>query len=786
VDELAHTNAPGGRHAKRWQDVSELLDAGISVFTTVNVQHLESLNDVVAKITGVVVRETVPDSVFEDADEVELVDLSAEDLRQRLREGKVYMPEAAADAIQGFFREGNLIALRELALRRTADRVDVQMQRYRRDHGIPVTWPVAERVLVCIGPSPNAGRLIRAGRRLATQLEAPWVVAWVETPTMRLSDEARARVLENLRLAEQLGAETVTLSGPTMSEELLAYAHSRNVSKIVIGKPQRTFWRRVLFGSIVDALVRGAGDVDIYVISRDAEPTPPRPRARLRLAPPPSEWPGYALTLAVVVACTAAAWAMFPKFELSNIIMVYLLGVIAVASRAGRAASVLASVLSVAAFDFFFVPPYYTFAVSDSQYLVTFAVMLVVALVVSGLTLRTRGQAEAARQRERRTSALYAMSRELAGTRGIEPLLDVALRHAIEVFGGRMAILLPGPDGRLVIRASMLAPFTMDPNDFAVSQWAFEHGQVAGAGTDNLPGAQMLCVPLRASRGVVGILAMRLAQGAMQGPDQAHLLETFANQIAVAIERALLAEEAEAAQLKVETERLRNTLLSTVSHDLRTPLASIAGSATSLLDQDSALSPAARRDLLQTIYEEAERLNRLVQNLLAMTRLESGAVDVRREWHPIEEVVGAALTRLASRLADRAVKTHVPADLPLGALDDVLIEQVLINLLENALQYTPPTSPIEIGAWVDPGAVVLEVADRGPGLPRGDESRVFEKFYRTPGLTARGAGLGLSICQAIVEAHGGRIVAENRPGGGVAFRVTLPLVGAPPVTPPDA
>jgi two-component system sensor histidine kinase KdpD len=783
IDELAHTNAPGSRHAKRWQDSVELLDAGIDVYATVNVQHLESLNDLVAQITGIVVRETVPDSVLEQADEVELIDLPVDDLRQRLKEGKVYVPEQAAEAVRNFFREGNLIALRELALRRTAERVDAQMRRYRREHAIETTWPVADRIMVCIGPTPFASALVRAGRRIATRVGAPWVVAYVETPaSARLPDEARARVVDTLRLAESLGAETVTLSGPKMSDEILAYARSRNVSRIVIGKPARPRWKRLLLGSIVDALVTGSGEIDVHVISGERDAEPPK---RTRRRPRPTVWSEYGLAVAAVVVATGLAWAMFPRFELANIIMMYLLAVIAVSMRTGRGPSVLASVLSVAAFDFFFVPPHFTFAVSDTQYLVTFAVMLIVALVVSGLTVSIRAQAQAARERERRTSVLYAMSKELASTRQLTELLDVALRHLVDVFGGRMVLLLPDASGRLEPRASLLAPFHMDPNDVAVSQWAFEHRQPAGMGTDNLPGAQMVFIPLVASRGIVGVLGMRLADPHLfDGPDARHLLETFANQIALAIERGLLAEEAQSAQVNVESERLRNTLLSSVSHDLRTPLAAITGGTSTLLDPTARLDDSGRQELLETMHEEADRLDRLVQNLLEMTRLESGSVGVRKEPHAIEEPVGAALHRLGDRLRRRHITTAIPPDLPLVPIDPVLIEQVLINLVDNALNYTPEGSPIEISVSPRDGEVVVELADRGPGLAPGDEPRVFEKFYRgsTPGMP--GSGLGLAICRGIVEAHGGRIEAAMRPGGGAVFRFTLPTKEAAPELPP--
>lgn len=787
VDELAHTNAPGSRHAKRWQDVLELLDAGINVYTAMNVQHVESLNDVVARITGVVMRETVPDSIFDHTDEVELIDLPPDDLLQRLRDGKIYIPDQAREAIENFFRKGNLIALRELALRVTAQHVDAEMRHYMRDHAIHETWPVRERLLVCIGPSPSSIRLVRAAKRMAEGLGAEWIVAYVETPSQaRLPQAARDRVAQTMRLAEQLGAETHTLTGPRMSDEILAFARARNVSKIVVGKPERPRWKRIAMGSIVDTLVQGSGEIDVYVISGDRDdsrPLPPRPWRRR------TDWAPYGAAAAAVAIPTAIAWAMFAHFALSNLIMVYLLSVIIVATRYGRGPSLLASVLSVAAFDFFFVPPYFTFAVSDTQYLVTFAVMLVVALVISGLAVRIRAQAESARERERRMAALYAMSRELASTRGVRQLLEVAVRHIAEVFRTQVVVLLPQPDGRLAPDESAVVQFPMDASELAVSQWVHEHGQVAGQGTDTLPGASALYLPLTGSRGTVGVLGLRPQDPRpLQAPEQLHQLEAFASQTALAIERARLAEEAEQAQVRAETERLRNSLLSSVSHDLRTPLASITGAASTLLENEARLDAGTRRDLLEALHEEADRLNRLVQNLLEMTRLESGALQLRTEWHSVEEVVGAALGRFGKALARRAVTTRVPADLPLVPMDDVLIEQVLINLVDNVLKYTPAESPIEVSAEDTGTAVLVEVADRGPGLPPGEERRIFEKFHRAEATRpVRGAGLGLAICRGIVRAHGGRIWAENRPEGGVAIRFTLPTKEAPPIlTEPDA
>ena len=780
VDELAHTDAPGGRHVKRWQDVMELLDAGINVYTALNIQHIESLNDVVAKITGVVVRETVPDTVLEQADEVELVDLPPDDLLQRLKEGKVYVPAQAQEAIHNFFRKGNLTALRELALRCTADRVDADMRGYMRDRAIPKTWPVAERFMVCVGPSPHSARLVRAGKRLASTLRAEWIVAYVETPAhARLPEADRVRITQTLRLAEELGAQTVTLSGQRMSEEILTYARARNVSKIIIGRPTRPLWRRILLGSVVDALVRGSTDIDIHVISgEEPAPSPGAPIPQTH----PTDWAAYARATGVVALCTALAWLMFPYFELSNLIMVYLLGVVGVAARFGRGPSILASILSVAAFDFFFVRPYFTFAVSDSQYFITFGVMLVVALLISGLTVRIRAQAEAARQRERRTAALYGMSRELASTRGVEAIVRAAVRHITEVFRGELIVLLPGPEGQLRPATDLPAQLAMDQRERGVSQWVFEHGQMAGLGTTTLPGAKALYLPLVASRGTLGVLGVRPADArALEAPEQGHQLETFANQTALALERAQLAEEAQQAQVRAEADRLRDSLLSSVSHDLRTPLASITGAASSLLDADASLDARTRRDLLETLHEEADHLNRLVQNLLEMTRLESGALQLRQEWHPLEEVVGSALSRLAKPLRDRPVTTRLPEDLPLVPIHDVLIEQVLVNLLDNVVKHTPSGSPVELAAWASEGGVTVSVADRGPGLAPGEAERIFDRFYRGQAASPRGFGLGLAICRGIIDAHGGRIWAENRPGGGVDFRFTLPIAGSPPV-----
>ncbi len=605
VDELAHSNPPGSRHSKRWQDVDELLANGIDVYTTLNIQHIESLNDVVAEITGIRVWETVPDVFFEEADDVELVDLPPDELLQRLKDGKIYLPQQAQHAIENFFRKGNLIALRELALRRTADRVDLQMREYREGHAIDQVWAVRERVLVCIGPGREGEKLVRAGKRMADAARGEWIVVYIETPDLlRLPEAGRNAVAETLRLAESLGAETAMLSGgQQFSDEVLSYAHARNVTKIVIGKPHRSPLQRWLFGSIVDAIVAGSGAIDVSIVSTGSEAPAGRPgrlTAWLGIGRGPATAPsrksrryGYVMSMLVVCVCSLLAWTMSGRFDLSNVVMVYLLGVVVVAMRYGRGPSVLAVVLGVAAFDFFFVPPYFTFAVSDTQYVVTFAVMLVVGLVISTLAANMRLQARVAAHRERRTAALYAMSRELASSRGREKLMDIASRHLQEVFEARVAVLLPDAEGHIGAMGQATAPPEVDT---AVGQWVYDHDQVAGRGTDTLPGSKALYLPLSGPSEVLGVLAVEPADlRSVMLPEQRRLLEAFAGQIALALERVRLTRQRTQAQLRMETERFRNALLSAISHDLRTPLAAIVGASSSLLE-DGKLDAAARHD----------------------------------------------------------------------------------------------------------------------------------------------------------------------------------------------
>ncbi len=775
VDELAHTNAKGTRHPKRWQDVLEILDSGIDVYTTLNVQHLESLNDIVARITGVVVRETLPDSVLEEADEVELVDLPPDDLLKRLAEGKVYAPEQAQRALKNFFRKGNLTALREIALRRTADRVNDQVQDYRKDQAITQTWATSERLMVCVGPNPASAGLVRTTHRMAKGLKSEWIAVTVETPAPALSKEARAQAVAHLRLAEQLGAETATLSGQNFAEEVLNYARERNVTQIVIGKPSASLWRRILKPSPVDLLLRDSGEIDIYVTQSGTEKnsTPARPLPGTK---PLDPFPYLGAVLSVL-ASTGLAWLLFPHVDLANLIMVYLLGILAVSSRLSLGPSTLASFLSVIAFDFFFVPPRFSFAVSDTQYIFMFLVMLLVGLSISNLTVRVRRQAKLSRLRERRTAALYALSRELAGNRGTQELLRIAVNHIAEVFESDVIALLPDDHGRLEVQCGSREDFTLSAKEMGVAHWSYDLGQVAGRGTDTLPASEALYVPLLASGEPVGALGVKPRDPErLFIPEQLHLLEAFAHQSALAVASDRLEQKQKQTQVLMETEKLRSSLLSSVSHDLRTPLAAIAGSASSLLENRKSMDQKTQDELLENIFGESERLNRLVNNLLEMTRLESGAIRAKKEKTHINEIIGSALGRLEKQVGSRTVEIRARQDLPAVPMDGLLIEQVLVNLLDNALKYTPDPSPVELSVGMEGAWMTLKVFDRGPGLNEEDLAHVFDKFYRGQAQRlAGGTGLGLSVCKGILDLHEGKIEAFNRPGGGAVFQFSLPL-----------
>ncbi|MEC5397738.1 two-component system sensor histidine kinase KdpD [Uliginosibacterium sp. H1] len=794
MDELAHSNAPGSRHPKRWQDIEELLAAGVDVFTTVNVQHIESLSDIVAGITGARVWETVPDHVFDDADEVVLVDLPPAELLQRLREGKVYIPQQAERAMASFFRKGNLLALRELALRRTADRVDDDVRAYRREQSVAAVWPTQDALLVCIG-AQGGEKLVRSAARLAAQLGAPWHAVHVETPAMlRAPEDVRMQALRALRLAQELGAATATLAGHDAAAAAVAYAREHNLGKLLVGRSRvawspASLWRP----GFLRRAGQQAGDLDVIEIAveeRDAT----RPDAgRAWVAAWQERWTHYAWTAAGVALVAVLATPLLGRIDLTNIVMLFLLAVVVSALRFGRGPAVLAAFLSVAAFDFFFVPPRLTLAVSDVQYFVTFAVMLAVGLVIGQLTARLRFEAAAAQARERRTRILYETARELSAALTVQEVEAAGLRFAQQGLAAQAALLLPDEDGR--IQAGSDASFA----DTAIAQWAYDHADMAGRGTGTLPSSPLLYVALRAPMRTRGVLALRPADDADRSwgvtPEQQRLLDTGASLIATALERVHYIAVAQDALVNMESERLRNSLLSALSHDLRTPLTALVGLADTL-----ALTPAREAalhgELAHSIRDEALRTSALVNNLLDMARLQSGKVALRREWQSLEESVGAALKSRAGALAGHAIRVALPDDLPLVEFDAVLMERVLANLLENAAKYTPVGSRIEIGAQALPERLRVWVQDDGPGLPAGRAERLFDKFTRGQEESAiPGVGLGLAIVRAIVEAHGGRVWAENvgtgsdSEGGathGARFVFELPRKEAPqlPEEPP--
>ncbi len=792
VDELAHSNIVGGtpppRHPKRWQDVEELLAAGINVWTTVNVQHLESLNDLVYQTTGIRQRETLPDHVFDEADDIELIDLPPDDLIARLHAGKVYVHDQANAAVERFFRKQNLLALREIALRRVADRVEAASR------ALPVDRTQArrarDRVLVAVGPDEQAEQLVRAGRRMADALDAQWTVVYVETPwLLKLPEAERNRRIDVLRLAESLGGETVTLDGPSAAATIAGYAKTRHATRVIVGAPKRRGWRAWLRPSTATELVRLARGFDVMLIAgnerlRVAPGARPGAGATSAGTPPAVRWDRYGWAGAITLLCTAVAFLMYPHFELSNLVMIYLLGVTVAGLRLGRGPSALTAVLNVAAFDFFFVPPRYSFAVSDVQYLVTFAAMLTIALVIATLTASVRQQTRVAGARERRTALLYAMSRELAVTRGIADMAHVAVRHIAEVFECHAVVLLPDAHGRLRYPQEQPLESSFRRADLAVAQWVADHASRAGLGSDTLPAAPGLYVPLGDEGHTVGVLGV-LPENPRRVllPEQSHLLETFAGQIALAIERARLAEVAQESSVAAERETLRSTLLASISHDLRTPLAVMAGAGSALAQHGATLDESARLSLARSIETKAREMSELVSNVLDLVRFESGQVALRRDWQTLDDLVGSALSSSRERLAPRTVAVQVAADLPPVWVDATLIVQVLVNLFDNIAKYTPPQTRVVVAALAgaEENRVQVVVDDDGPGWPAGDPARLFAKFQRgAEEGTVAGVGLGLAICEAIVHAHGGEIRAQRRDGGGARLTFTLPTVASAP------
>jgi two-component system sensor histidine kinase KdpD len=779
VDELAHSNTPGLRHVKRWQDVQELLDRGITVYTTLNVQHIDSLNDIIARITGVTVRETVPDTAFEQADQIELVDIPPEDLLRRFQEGKVYVPAQAERAIANFFQKANLIALRELALRKTADRVGDEAEALASQKERETAGAVQDRLLVCVSSSRDSARLVRTAKRLASALKAEWCALHIEAGRpIQLLERSQNQLLGNFQLARGLGAEVVTLKGEEVARLVVEYARSRQYSRILVGKTPRRGLAGLLKPDVADQIIQLAGDIDVYVVrgAPEAKAPEPVPRGKIR-------WAEYAWSALILGAGTTAAYGIhLLGFSQSSLIMVLLLSVVYISVRFGSGPSITASILATLLFNLLFTEPYYTLTIRDPQNIVSFIVLLVISMTLRTLASRLRRQAEIAHQRENQTQVLYQLSTRLSRLPETPELLAAAEQQLAASFRSEAVILLGPPKTKASIIARRKEEFIKQANEQAVAEWVYERRTPAGLGTDTLPGAQALYLPLVGPSGLVGVLAIKPENRQLfRVPEQRYLLESFASQIALAIDRALLTEKARSVLVRIETEQTKNTLLRSISHDLRTPLAVIKGSAGTLLELGKRRRNQEETDLLDSIIEETVHMTSLIEKLLSMTRLESEQITLNQQWQPLDELVASALGRLEPLAGGRTLRARIPDD-TLVLADPVLLEQVLYNLLENAVKYTPENAHIDLVATNGREGTTITVEDDGPGIPPEELEKIFDKFYRGKAVVRGergGTGLGLAICRMAVRLHGGRIWAENREGGGARFVFTLPSGGQP-------
>ena len=781
VDELAHTNAHGSRHPKRYLDVEELLSRGIDVYTAVNIQHIESLNDVVAQITHVRVRETVPDSIFDRADAIELIDLTPDDLIQRLKEGKVYVPKQAERALDHYFSPGNLTALRELALRRTADRVDEQLLNHMQANAIAGPWAAGERILVCVSEDPRAAGLVRYTKRIADRVHAPWTAISIETRrSLQLTDEQRDRLADTLRLAEALGAEALTIPGVgrRIADDIINFAHTNNVTQIIIGKSSRSRWFEIMQGSVVHELVRRAGNISVSVIAGDDLPAATKPIVQTAARSEPFNPRPYLMALLIAAVGLGAAALIKLYLAVENVDLVFLTAVVIVAVRYGLGPSLLASVGASLAYNFFFLPPIYTFTITDPTNIAAFFFFMLIAILVSNVAARVRTQADTAIGRIRTTEQLYAFSRKLAGTATLDDVLWATAYQTALMLKVRVVLLLP-EEGLLTVKSGYPPEDELDKADLAAANWAWSNDRPAGRGSDTLPGARRLFLPMRTGRGSIGVIGIDDDRtGPLLTPDQRRLLDALVDQGALAIERVLLVEDMDRVKRTVESERLRSALLTSISHDLKTPLASVLGAASTIRDLATDLSDTEKHDLLATVIDESERLNRFIANLLDMTKLESGAIVPNTALHDIGEIVGSALRRAGKILARHKVALELAADLPMLQLDAVLFEQVLFNLLDNAAKYSPPDTTISIRSLRERDSVSLQVADEGEGIPPTELESVFDKFYRVQkGDHVRpGTGLGLAISRGFVEAMQGRITAANRTDrSGAVLTIRLPI-----------
>lgn len=783
VDELAHTNVPGSRHAKRYQDVEEIRAAGIDVYSTLNVQHLESLNDVVAQITRVRVRETLPDHVLDEADEIEVIDLTPKDLIQRLQEGKIYGKQVAERAIDHYFSEGNLTALREMALRRAAQRVDEQMVNYMQAHAIRGPWAAGDRVVVCINEHPSSASLVRYAKRIADRLQAKWEALYIETARHQtLSEADRDRIANALRLAEHLGGNAVTIPGRHIAADLVDYATANNITRIIIGKSRRSRWFEMLHGSVVHDLLRRSGHIDVHVVAGEADVEAATTATELVEAPAatttkPFDLKPYLISTLMVAVAAAIGFPINQAISLTNISMLFLAAVLFSAMRYGLWPSLYTSLISTFTYNFLFLPPLFTLTIADPSNVVALVFFLIVAIFTSQLAARVRLEAKASKKRADSTAALYAFSRKIAGIGDMDDLLWATAHQIAAMLKLHVVLVLP-QNGSLQVRAGYPPEDELSEADLAAATWTWTQGKPAGRSAETLPGARRLFLPLRTERGLVGVMGIdREQQGPLLTPDDRRLLDAICDQAAVAIERINLAGDIDQARVVAETERLRSALLTSISHDLRTPLASIIGSASSLRSFGDTFDHQTRDELLLTIQEEAERLNRFVGNILSMTQLESGTLEPRRSPVDLEDAIVAATKSAARLLGHHHLRLDIAADLPLLRLDFVLFGQVLFNLIDNAAKYAPHDTEILVRARREETQLRIDVTDEGPGIPLADLERIFDKFFRVHGGDRRraGTGLGLAICRGLVDLMGGKIQAENRSDrSGARFTILFP------------
>jgi two-component system, OmpR family, sensor histidine kinase KdpD len=776
IDEYAHTNAPGSRHAKRYQDVEELLEAGIDVYTTLNIQHIESLRNVVAQVTDVWVRETVPDSAVDQATDIELVDLPPDELIKRLQEGKVYVSDQIASATSQFFRKGNLTALRELAMRTAAQRVDEQMRAYMEEKSIRGPWPTGERLLVWISPDAASTNLVRNARRLAVQLGAEWFAIQVETPASeRLSPEQREGLTKSLQLAEKLGARAVSLQGQTVPDTIGEYARKHNISKIVVGRSPHHRWGELFRGSTFSRIIQQNRDLDVYIIRTRPEPLVKQKESISQLT---IRVRNIVLALALLGAATGLSYLLRNFFDPTNLVMIYLLSTVIAALYLGLGPSILVSIMGVLIFDFLFIPPYLSFAVIDFRFFLSLLALLSVGVIISYLTSQFRRRTETAWQHERQTAALYSLGRDLAVANDLESYLQAILRRMADTIENEAVIFLPEPQNKTTLKPYASNPdIKVNENDSAAALWAFQHQKIIGHGTDTLPNTPARYYPLLTGRGMVGVLALlETGKKPELTPEQERLMEAYADLAAVAIEGILLAQETRNMEILKASEKLQKALLGSISHDLRTPLVSIIGALSSIQETEIKPDEDAIRKLIQVARGEAERLNRLITNLLDESRLEAGNINLNRQPSEVQDFLGVALEQLGQRASSHQIKLSLPSDLPFISVDFALMVQALVNILDNALKYSPPESTVDIQGQIMGKNVSLEIADRGIGVPPQDLEHIFDKFFRVQRPEKiTGTGLGLSISRWIIEAHGGRIKAENRPGGGTVIRLSIPI-----------